>query len=576
MSTAGVGPSASAKRKKKKRTAAKATAAVPPPAGDKKSIAGAKADTKSAPIPHADAKSLITTIKTRNAGVCIGYTSPHIKLTEISGCGRGYIATCDIAAGSAIIYERGITSRPYTGSGFDPRATAMDDVAVQILKRSDCDDLYESKSKRLPDRIDPSVFDSESADKQKQNEKWITARCQAVTNSFAMPLDQADMPLANKLAAAAAVSPSPAAGGSGGGGGNSKTRPPVISGSGGGGMWWVVVLYPLTSRLNHSCNPNCNALTPNAVGFRGADTVIHTLRTIRAGEQLTIEYDDQISHWPYDMRQRSLLHSHQFKCECERCTAFVTAFPSAASTATTTDSSVTAAPATAASAPAPTAAASDSGGSPALTKTSESATPAAAVSAVSTVAAASKLHPIDRELETIVLTKTAAGPASAAAAQGLLLDSICRDFDSRFPLFEAPKAVQHDPMLWISHINAMAACRMRWFPKALHRNHWRLWHADRILIENLSQFGIKAGPNNFRNAFVHFKWSEWIGSVCADHLQRLSECLPEFDIRISYYAKLILALPHSSEWLSLGDEVASRIERSCIMLDTLEARFRNT
>jgi len=58
-------------------------------------------------------------------------------------------------------------------------------------------------------------------------------------------------------------------------------------------------LYPIASRINHSCDPNCAYFaTPQQI-------VIHTIKDIQAGDEITVYYHDLQSLW--------------FKCKCGYC-----------------------------------------------------------------------------------------------------------------------------------------------------------------------------------------------------------------------------------------------------------------
>ncbi|KAJ1812955.1 hypothetical protein LPJ75_003399 [Coemansia sp. RSA 2598] len=72
--------------------------------------------------------------------------------------------------------------------------------------------------------------------------------------------------------------------------------------------------YLLQSCLNHNCDPNCVVTHPNDGKYRAT---IHTLRPIKAGEEMTITYvnprDDLAT------RQSTLREWYMFDCNCDRC-----------------------------------------------------------------------------------------------------------------------------------------------------------------------------------------------------------------------------------------------------------------
>ena len=71
-------------------------------------------------------------------------------------------------------------------------------------------------------------------------------------------------------------------------------------------------LFPLASKLEHSCVPNCVAYFPNE------DTItIHTIRSVKEGEDLSISYCWQ--YLPTVDRRRWLFDGYFFNCSCTIC-----------------------------------------------------------------------------------------------------------------------------------------------------------------------------------------------------------------------------------------------------------------
>ena len=74
-------------------------------------------------------------------------------------------------------------------------------------------------------------------------------------------------------------------------------------------------LFDNTSRMSHSCLPNCE------VDIDGTTCVCRALLPIRAGEELSIEYDDELKLKCVPERRRHYLASKEFTCHCPRCDA---------------------------------------------------------------------------------------------------------------------------------------------------------------------------------------------------------------------------------------------------------------
>eukprot|EP01060_Flectonema_neradi_P000676 TRINITY_DN10421_c0_g1_i1.p1 TRINITY_DN10421_c0_g1~~TRINITY_DN10421_c0_g1_i1.p1 ORF type:complete len:421 (+),score=57.54 TRINITY_DN10421_c0_g1_i1:78-1265(+) len=75
-------------------------------------------------------------------------------------------------------------------------------------------------------------------------------------------------------------------------------------------------VYRVHSVTNHSCNPNAEvAYTENM------DEGIYMLakRPIKAGDEVTISYVDEVENEPREKRQKYLLRNYRFSCTCLRC-----------------------------------------------------------------------------------------------------------------------------------------------------------------------------------------------------------------------------------------------------------------
>ncbi|TKA64448.1 hypothetical protein B0A55_09894, partial [Friedmanniomyces simplex] len=67
------------------------------------------------------------------------------------------------------------------------------------------------------------------------------------------------------------------------------------------------------SRANHSCTPNVENCFNTITGCE----MLHAVRKIARGEEITVTYTDQL-HRPAEVRQYAL-RKWEFECECEAC-----------------------------------------------------------------------------------------------------------------------------------------------------------------------------------------------------------------------------------------------------------------
>lgn len=73
--------------------------------------------------------------------------------------------------------------------------------------------------------------------------------------------------------------------------------------------------YRLHSCMNHSCEPNCRAMLPES-NSENNKAIIHAVRAIEAGEELTVSYVEEDE--PYNERQEQL-RDYGFECLCSKC-----------------------------------------------------------------------------------------------------------------------------------------------------------------------------------------------------------------------------------------------------------------
>ncbi len=79
-------------------------------------------------------------------------------------------------------------------------------------------------------------------------------------------------------------------------------------------------VYPLLSRSDHSCVPNCELRPAN---WRAGEAALAAKQDIRAGEPLTWSYFREAEFLPQDWvtRNYSLVNLFRFACRCARCQA---------------------------------------------------------------------------------------------------------------------------------------------------------------------------------------------------------------------------------------------------------------
>ena len=75
-------------------------------------------------------------------------------------------------------------------------------------------------------------------------------------------------------------------------------------------------VYRVHSVTNHSCDPNAEVAYTESM-----DEGIYMLakRPIKAGDEVTISYVDEVENEPREKRQAYLLRNYRFSCTCSRC-----------------------------------------------------------------------------------------------------------------------------------------------------------------------------------------------------------------------------------------------------------------
>lgn len=71
--------------------------------------------------------------------------------------------------------------------------------------------------------------------------------------------------------------------------------------------------YRLASKIKHSCDPNCVALTKDGV------QVIIAINPINKGEELTLSLSHERNNEPYDRRKVYYNSAYLFDCKCKKC-----------------------------------------------------------------------------------------------------------------------------------------------------------------------------------------------------------------------------------------------------------------
>lgn len=84
----------------------------------------------------------------------------------------------------------------------------------------------------------------------------------------------------------------------------------------------LLQLYPVTCRINHSCDPNCIHLLDYDADNDHLYSRITSVKTIVLGEEITISYlkrDGQDVTWSTEQRQHVLRTQWLFQCRCRLC-----------------------------------------------------------------------------------------------------------------------------------------------------------------------------------------------------------------------------------------------------------------
>jgi len=80
-------------------------------------------------------------------------------------------------------------------------------------------------------------------------------------------------------------------------------------------------LFPIASKFNHSCYPNCVAYFQQ----RTQTLVVRTTSYVSAGSELNVTYlPEDTLYMPTDQRRTVLLQQYGFVCECVRCDPLIT------------------------------------------------------------------------------------------------------------------------------------------------------------------------------------------------------------------------------------------------------------
>jgi hypothetical protein len=94
-----------------------------------------------------------------------------------------------------------------------------------------------------------------------------------------------------------------------------ELQPPSDDGTG-PGIDYGSGLFEVACTINHSCLPNCVWHTSQDGKFK----IVRAIKTIQAGEELTLDYVD-CKLDPIHVRREELLKSKGFVCDCSRCAA---------------------------------------------------------------------------------------------------------------------------------------------------------------------------------------------------------------------------------------------------------------
>jgi hypothetical protein len=78
-----------------------------------------------------------------------------------------------------------------------------------------------------------------------------------------------------------------------------------------------IAINPLFSFFNHSCDPNVK--WENDIESHSSSIRVYTLRPVSKGEELSVNYQEELSDEPYSKRRAVLKEWLGFDCQCTRC-----------------------------------------------------------------------------------------------------------------------------------------------------------------------------------------------------------------------------------------------------------------
>ena len=79
----------------------------------------------------------------------------------------------------------------------------------------------------------------------------------------------------------------------------------------------LVTIFPLTSRINHDCEPNAELVT----SFVDSHVDVRLVRVVHGGEEITINYVGRFGgrNKSLECRQTELRRKYLFVCRCRLC-----------------------------------------------------------------------------------------------------------------------------------------------------------------------------------------------------------------------------------------------------------------
>ena len=281
------------------------------------------------------------------------FSSPYLRLADIEGKGRGFIAATPIPAGAFLFTERPLSSSPFHATSAHDLTPqhVVDELALILLQ--DPQGAYDRLCHHVADR--PGEGGAAAALRSSPSPlysdlQFSTAVSQVQSNAFAAELtaeEEREWKERKEAESGEAASTRPqeekesgekkkrkrkkkkgqAKGDSASTSSSPSASPSADGGS--GGALRVLTLYVDVSMLNHCCHPNAavhwggggdDSFPSSSTSSTPSLPRVYSLAPIDEGDEVCIAYRADLLHYPTPLRRSLIAQSWHFDCACERCT----------------------------------------------------------------------------------------------------------------------------------------------------------------------------------------------------------------------------------------------------------------